>query len=180
MLVSLSVAACPGRVRGAVLLGDPDIVFGVIVLCLVSPGLVRSVEGPSCDRTEYGPAVAGLAATSGLRLAGRIGAVEIPPWDDAAVSGRVRVADFVALEVVVLFDAEECARTGSTAAIAEPGLEGGFLVARAFFWAIIVSLSEGFELVIVLFDRPKPGRAGAAASGFLGELGFAGSFCSSF
>lgn len=48
MLVSLSVAAWPGRVLGAVLLGDPDIVFGVIVLCLeLSPGLVRSVEGPS-------------------------------------------------------------------------------------------------------------------------------------
>ena len=124
--------------------------------------------------------MAGLAATSGLRLAGRMGAVEIPPWDDAAVSGRVRVADFVAVEVVVLLDAAEFARTGSTAAIADPGLEGTFLEARDFFWAIIVSLSEGFELVIVLFDRPRPGREGAAVSCFLGELGFAGSFCNNF
>lgn len=109
-----------------------------------------------------------------------MGAVEMPPWDDAAVSGRVRVADFVAVDAVGLFDADECARTGSTAAIADPGLGGPFFVARAFFWAIIASLSEGFELVMLLFDRPRPGRDGAADSDLFGELGFAGSFCSNF
>lgn len=50
-------------------------------------------------------------------------------------------------------------RTGEMVAIADPGLGGRFLTPKAaFFWASIASLSEGFELVIVLFDKPKPGR----------------------
>lgn len=107
-----------------------------------------------------------------------MGATEIPPWDDV-VSGRVRVAGFGAVvDVVDACDDPEFDRTGEIVAIADPGLGGRFLELIAFFWANIASLSEGFELVIVLLDRPKPGRG--AGSDFLGELGFAGSFCSNF
>jgi hypothetical protein len=52
ILDSLTVAACPGLVFGAVLLGEPEIVLGVKVLVFVSDGLERSVDGPSCVRTE--------------------------------------------------------------------------------------------------------------------------------
>jgi hypothetical protein len=73
----------------------------------------------------------------------------------------------------------EFVRAGEKWDIADPGRAGRFLAAiAAFFCANIVSLREGFELPIVLLERPSPGRA--ATSGFLGELGLFGSFCSSF
>lgn len=62
--------------------------------------------------------------------------------------------------------------------MADPGRAGKFLVASAFFWANIVSLRDGFEPPIVLFDNPRPGLT--APSTFLGELGLFGSFWSSF
>src|SRR3954468_19749417 len=67
--------------------------------------------------------------------------------------------------------------------MAEPGRAGMFLVAAmaAFFCASIVSLRLGFDAVMVLLERPSPGRAVAAPlSGFLGEFGLLGSFWSSF
>ncbi len=100
-----------------------------------------------------------------------MGATEIPPWDDAVVSVRVRVAIFevvvVVVEVFDVCDNPEADRTGETAAIADPGLGGKFLEAKAFFWASMASRSEDFELVIALLDRPRLGRG--AGSGFLVE-----------
>ncbi|KAG4219918.1 hypothetical protein PC116_g31603 [Phytophthora cactorum] len=59
--------------------------------------------------------------------------------------------------------------------MADPGREGMFFVANALFCAIIVSLNEGFEDVMVLFERPNPGRG--AGSDLFGEFGLLGSFC---
>lgn len=61
--------------------------------------------------------------------------------------------------------------------MADPGLTGRFLDARAFFCASIVSFSDGL-VPIVLRENPKPGRA--AGSGLFGVLGLFGSFSSSF
>ena len=59
-------------------------------------------------------------------------------------------------------------------AIADPGLAGRFLGAAkpavlSLFWAIIVSLSEGFDADMVLLDSPRPGFDGAPVFG--GPLG---------
>ncbi len=174
MFDSLAVAAWPGRVLGAVLLGDPDIVLGVIALDLILSGLDRSPDGPSWLRTEYGPAVAGRAAISGRLLAGRMGATDMPPCDFIADSGRTRVpgCDEEAADVV------GAVRIGDSVAIADPGLAGRFLVAKAFFCAITVSRNEGLELPMVLLERPKPGRA--TGSDFFGTFGLPRSFWSSF
>lgn len=43
----------------------------------------------------------------------------------------------------------------------------------------MVSLSDGFGGPVVLLEKPIPGRAATAASGFLGELGLSGAFSSS-
>jgi hypothetical protein len=66
--------------------------------------------------------------------------------------------------------------------MAEPGRAGMFLVAAmaAFFCACIVSLRLGLDEVMVLLDRPSPGRPAGAASAFLGEFGLLGSFWRSF
>lgn len=180
MLDSLAVDTWPGRVLGAVRLGDPEIVFGVAVLdfAFSGGGLVCSFDGPSCVLTEYGPAVAGRGAISGLLLAGRIGATDMPPWDFAALSGRVRVVEAAACEDDIFDDVLDTFRAGVTVAMAEPGREGRFLVDKAFFCANMVSLNEGFELVVVLFERPSGARA--AGSAFFGEFGLLGSFCKSF
>lgn len=118
-LDSLACGACPGRVRGPVLLGVVSRALGVTFFDLILSGLPASRS-----RTEYGPAVAGRAAISGLLRAGRIGAPDIPP-----VSGRARVPEglLAALEVleVVVF-------MGERLAIAEPGLAGRFFAAFAF------------------------------------------------
>lgn len=62
--------------------------------------------------------------------------------------------------------------------MADPGLTGRFFVARAFFWANMVSLSDGLAAPIVLRERPRPGRA--AGSALFGVLGLFGSFSSAF
>jgi hypothetical protein len=70
-------------------------------------------------------------------------------------------------------------RGGEKCAIADPGLTGRFFAARAFFWAIMVSLSDGLAAPpIVLRERPRPGRA--AGSAFFGVLGLFGSFSRAF
>lgn len=72
-------------------------------------------------------------------------------------------------------------RCGDIVAIAEPGRTGRFFTARAFFCANIASLSEGFdEVVIVLFEKPIPGRAATGSAALLDALGLLGSFCRSF
>ena len=63
--------------------------------------------------------------------------------------------------------------------MADPGRGGRFLPAMAaFFCASIVSRRLGFDVDMVLFDKPSPGRT--APSAFLGEFGLCGSFLSSF
>ena len=70
-------------------------------------------------------------------------------------------------------------RGGEKCAIADPGLMGRFFAARAFFWAIMVSLSDGLAAPpIVLRERPRPGRT--AGSAFFGVLGLFGSLSSAF
>lgn len=72
-------------------------------------------------------------------------------------------------------DEDETVRTGEKLDIAEPGRAGKFLLAiRAFFWAIIASLTEGFGGP-VLFENPSPGLAATGAA-FLGEFGLSGAF----
>jgi hypothetical protein len=174
-LDSLSVGLCPGLGLGTVLLGEPEMVFGVTVLDLRSVGLARSEEGPSWFLPEYGPAVAGRGAISGRRLTGLIGATDIPPCDKFDGSARGRVAGAVAVDELDIVDEPDTDRTGDIEAIADPGRAGRVLLARAFFCANMASLSDGFELApIVLFDSPKPGRG--AGSAFLGEFGLLGSF----
>ena len=125
--------------------------------------------------------MAGLAASSGRRFVGRIGATDMPPEFTARVdSGRWRgLMGFTGSEApelpLALF------LTGEKADMADPGRAGRFLVARlaAFFCAITVSLREGLPDPMVLFESPIPGRLGGTAP-FLGELGLFGSFCRSF
>jgi hypothetical protein len=152
-------------------------VLGVTVFDFTSGGLVRT----SWFLPEYGPAVAGLGANSGRLLAGLIGAADIPACDFPNVSALDRVAETVAVlaEVVVTPDEPDTVRTGDTAAMAEPGRGGKFFAVRALFWAIMVSLSEGLELVpIVLFEKPSPGRG--AGSDLTVAFGLCGSFCNNF
>lgn len=68
-------------------------------------------------------------------------------------------------------------RGGEKWAMADPGLAGRFLVAMAFFCAIMVSRSDGLA-PIVLRERPRPGRA--AGSALFGVLGLFGSRSSAF
>lgn len=101
-----------------------------------------------------------------------------PALTDRVDSGRVLVAaGFVdAVEWVDVFDV---VRTGDEIwAMAEPGLAGRFLAARAFFWAIMASRRLGLLDAMVLLDNPRPGRAGASV--FLGEFGLFGSLFNSF
>jgi hypothetical protein len=171
-LPSLAVAVWPGLDLGAVLLGEAAMLLGVTAFVRWgSGGLDCSVEGWSWPRTEYGPAVAGRAATSGLLLAGRTGAPVIPP---ARVdSGRVRTVVVVDVATEAC-DELDAVRVGEKWDIAEPGRTGMFLVAMAaFFWANIVSRRLGLG-PMVLLDSPNPGRT--VASAFLGELGLFGSF----
>ena len=118
--------------------------------------------------------MAGRAAISGLLLPGLIGAPDIPPAEPSmADSGLVRtgaVAAGACEEPDPVPADEKCD-------IAEPGRAGTVLVAIARRWAIIASRTLGFDVPMVLFDKPKPGRA--PPSGFLGDLGLLGSFCSS-
>lgn len=86
-----------------------------------------------------------------------------------------------ASEVVEVLEVETV-RTGEKLDIADPGRACRFLLAIAalFFWAsIIVSFREGFGGPVVLFEKPKPGRA-ATGSAFLGEWGLSGAFRKSF
>ena len=128
-------------------------------------------------RTEYGPAVAGRGAISGRFLVGLTGATESPPL----VVGFWRVAVDGAAVLAEALDEPETARVvrgGEKCAMADPGLTGRFFAARAFFWAIMVSLSDGLGAPIVLRERPRPGRA--AGSAFFGVLGLFGSLSSDF
>ena len=84
----------------------------------------------------------------------------------------------MACEAADVLDELDTVLTGVTVAIAEPGRAGKFFEVNALFCAIIVSLNEGFELVMVLFERPNPGRG--AGSDFFGEFGLLASFCNSF
>lgn len=148
-------------------------VLGVTAFGLAGGGLI-SVSIP--PRTEYGPAVAGRGAISGRFLVGRTGATESPPL----VVGFCRVAVDGAAVLAAAVEEPETARDvrgGEKCAMADPGLTGRFFVAMAFFWAIMVSLSDGLA-PIVLRERPRPGRA--AGSAFFGVLGLFGSFSSAF
>ena len=182
MLDSLAVAACPGLGFGAVRFGEaPRVLLGVIAL------IRRLSGGLDCSwfRAEYGPAVAGLGASSGLSgrfRTGLTGAPESPR--DVGASGLVRVAATVAVVAVEAADTVEefeTVRAGEKCAIAEPGRAGRlFLVARALFCAIIASRRLGLEAPIVLLDSPRPGR-GAPPAVRLGEdEGLFGSFRRSF
>lgn len=92
-------------------------------------------------------------------------------------SGRVLLPEGFALG----FCSSETLRMGEILAIAEPGRAGSFLASNvAFFWAIICSRILGLLLVMVLLERPKPGRVEAGASPFFGELGLFGSLRRSF
>ena len=127
-------------------------------------------------RTEYGPAVAGRGAISGRFLVGLTGATESPPL----VVGFWRVEVDGAAVLAEAVDEPETARDirgGEKCAMADPGLTGRFFVARAFFWAIMVSLSDGLA-PIVLRERPRPGRT--TGSTFFGALGLFGSLSSAF
>lgn len=132
-LDSLCVGLCPGLGLGTVLLGDPEIVLGVIAFDFTSPGLDRSDEGPSWFLPEYGPAVAGLGAISGRRLVGRMGATDIPPCARFVGSARERVAGAVELDVLDAVEEPDTERIGVTVAIADPGRVGIARVAKAFF-----------------------------------------------
>jgi hypothetical protein len=81
------------------------------------------------------------------------------------------------LEAALALEVFGAVRAGVIDAMAEPGLAGMFFEESAFFCANIASRKDGLEL-IVLFERPRPGRG--ATSAFLGELGLFGSFCNSF
>lgn len=126
--------------------------------------------------TEYGPAVAGLAASSGLLdLLGRMGATERPPRD--AVGSRCGRVGAVS-EDVGLPDAAGADLVGENVDIAEPGRVGMLLLAIcAFFCAIIVSLKEGRGGPVVLLENPRPGRELTAAA-FFGAFGFSEEFSS--
>ena len=68
---------------------------------------------------------------------------------------------------------------GENVDIADPGLAGMFFEAKtAFFWAIIVSLNDGFGAEVVLLEKPSPGRT-PTGSVFFGEFGLPGSISSS-
>lgn len=150
-------------------------VLVVTAFGLAGGGLI-SVSVP--PRTEYGPAVAGRGAISGRFLVGLTGAPESPPL----VIGFWRVAVDGAAVLAEAVEAPETARVvrgGEKWAMADPGLTGRFFVAKAFFWAIMVSLSDGLAPTpIVLREKPSPGRA--TGSAFFGVLGLFGSFSSAF
>lgn len=118
MLLALGVRAFSARV-----------VEGLIVsLCEAPwPGL----------RTEYGPAVAGLAGMSGRRnFVGRMGATESPPCatvvDD---SGRTLTGGASAVnDVLEAIEELDTVRIGENVDIADPGLVGRFLFAMAAFF----------------------------------------------
>lgn len=82
------------------------------------------------------------------------------------------------MEVVVADEAEDAVLTGEKCAMADPGLAGRFFEAKARFCANMASLRDGLEAVMVLLERPMPGRAPPAAG--LGELVFPELFCNSF
>ena len=133
----------------------------------------------SCPRTEYGPAVAGLAAISGRLRVGRTGAPDTPEW------ARPRTVEVV--EAVVAADAVEVVEatlTGEKCDIADPGLCGRlflFVAKLALFCAIIVSLNDGLEdAPSVLLETPNPGRAPPPGSLLGGELGLLESLRSNF
>lgn len=93
------------------------------------------------------------------------------------MSALARVVDavVVAVDAADVLDEPETVRIGEIVAIAEPGRAGSVLVVKALFWAIMVSLSEGFELLpIVLFEKPSPGLT--AGSVLAGAFGLCGSF----
>lgn len=111
---------------------------------------------------------------------GRIGATERPPWATVVDSGRGLTGPISEdVDDSDAFEDVETVRTGEKEDIAEPGRAGTFLLAiAAFFWAIIVSLNEGFGGPVVLLENPKPGRA-VTVSAFLGEFGLSGAFSKS-
>ena len=87
--------------------------FGVTAFVLVVGGLVFSVDGWSCDLTEYGPAVAGRGAMSGRLLAGLTGATDRPLEPTASVDSCFdRTAGAAAVEVVDVVDVLDAFRTG--------------------------------------------------------------------
>jgi hypothetical protein len=97
VLVALGVLAFTGLVDG---LGFESLLLGPW------PG----------RRTEYGPAVAGLAASSGFgagrNFVGRIGATESPPCATIVDSGRGRTGPSEAVEIVEEFDTVRSTFTG--------------------------------------------------------------------
>ena len=147
--------------------------FGVKALDLPDlrlSGLSASID-EGWSRTEYGPAVAGRAATStaGRLLMGRMGATDmLPALTEMEDSGRVLVTPG-RVDVADWLEELDAVRTGEMCAMAEPGRAGRlfFACSVAFFWAIIVSRRLGL-LDMVLFESPIPGRG--AASAFL-EIG---------
>ena len=100
-----------------------------------------------------------------------MGAPEMPPVEPImADSGLARTAGAAGGACDKLdtdFEGEKCD-------MAEPGRVVPALVVMARFCASIASRTLGFEVPIVLFDKPRPGRA--PPSGFLGDLGLLGSF----
>ena len=101
------------------------------------------------------------------------------PPDTADDSGRV-LACTVAVEAPEACDEPETVREGEMCAMAEPGRAGRCLEFMARFCAIIASLKLGLDEVMVLLERPRPGRAGPLVSPFFGELGLLTSFWRSF
>lgn len=129
---------------GTILLGElltlPAV--AVLVLLLFNEGL-GVVESEPCTglRTEYGPAVAGLAISGRERdFAGLIGATERPPWEtdvkDEVASGLPLTLPFSNLPAFGAgpfgADEEDMLRTGDAKLdMADPGRGGKLFAAIA-------------------------------------------------
>jgi hypothetical protein len=106
-----------------------------------------------------------------------MGATESPPCETVLDSGLILTGAAAASEPPEAVEEFETVLIGENEDMAEPGRAGRFLFAiAAFFWAIIVSLKEGFGGPVVLFENPSPGRTAGAASAFFGEFGLSGAF----
>lgn len=97
---------------------------------------MEPVGPPAAGRTEYGPAVAGLASSGlGRNFVGRMGATESPPCETVVVlSGRLRIGGASDVEVVEEMDEFETVRMGEKVDMADPGRAGKFFAANAAFF----------------------------------------------